>query len=308
MELAALLKRCSILVTNDSGTMHIAAAVGTRIIELSLGAAYFRETGPYGEGHIVIESNIPCHPCDFHTACTHMVCREYITEEGVYKVMEMLLNNEANCRLEDSAGFWERMQVYKSSFDAENFIHYTPLISQTVSKAEIFLSAYYVMWKVVLGGYGIDNLIESSGNVLSVSNIKISKKLKESLLKDIVSLKRLIECAENGIITSKEIENVFINTPDKFKHLCELNEKVSSLDKEIERIGFLVQEIKPIIDIFKYGKEGLEGDDILSLARGTFDLYRKLKTQGLLMVYILECFISNIDNIDCNTLPFMAGM
>jgi ADP-heptose:LPS heptosyltransferase len=55
-QLAALLERCKVLVTNDTGTMHLAAAVGTRIVALFESSAYFRETGPYGTGHRVIQS------------------------------------------------------------------------------------------------------------------------------------------------------------------------------------------------------------------------------------------------------------
>jgi hypothetical protein len=55
-QLAALLERCRILVTNDTGTMHLAAAVGTRVVALFESSAYFRETGPYGPGHRVIQS------------------------------------------------------------------------------------------------------------------------------------------------------------------------------------------------------------------------------------------------------------
>ena len=55
-QLAALLARCSLLVTNDTGTMHVGTAVGTRILALFESSAYFRETGPYGIGHWIIQS------------------------------------------------------------------------------------------------------------------------------------------------------------------------------------------------------------------------------------------------------------
>jgi ADP-heptose:LPS heptosyltransferase len=55
-QLAALLSHCAVLVTNDTGTMHVASAVGPRIVALFESSAYFRETGPYGRGHWVIQS------------------------------------------------------------------------------------------------------------------------------------------------------------------------------------------------------------------------------------------------------------
>lgn len=60
VELASLLKRCSLLVSCDSGPMHLAAAVGTPVIALfrnDLPGKTARRWGPWGKGHSVIEKN-----------------------------------------------------------------------------------------------------------------------------------------------------------------------------------------------------------------------------------------------------------
>ena len=57
-ELAALLKRCSLLISCDSGPMHLAAAVGTPVVALfrnDLPGKIARRWGPRGEGQVVIE-------------------------------------------------------------------------------------------------------------------------------------------------------------------------------------------------------------------------------------------------------------
>lgn len=57
-ELAALLKRCSLVVSGDSGPMHLAACVGTPVVALfrsDLAGKTSRRWGPWGKGHTLIE-------------------------------------------------------------------------------------------------------------------------------------------------------------------------------------------------------------------------------------------------------------
>lgn len=61
-ELAALLERADFLVTNDSGPMHVAVAVGTPVVAL-FGPTDPRKIGPYGDGHEVVRVPVDCAPC-----------------------------------------------------------------------------------------------------------------------------------------------------------------------------------------------------------------------------------------------------
>lgn len=61
-ELVAVIAEARALVTNDSGPMHIAAAVGTPTVAL-FGPTNPRRTGPFGPGHRVIAGRAACSPC-----------------------------------------------------------------------------------------------------------------------------------------------------------------------------------------------------------------------------------------------------
>lgn len=52
-ELATMLTRCQVVVGADTGPLHLAAAVGTKVIGWYFARARVHETGPYGEGHWV---------------------------------------------------------------------------------------------------------------------------------------------------------------------------------------------------------------------------------------------------------------
>ena len=73
MTLAALYERVRLLVSTDTGPMHLGAAVGTPVVALFGPTAPWR-TGPYGEGHTVIRTAPPCSPC-FKRQCDIHRCR-----------------------------------------------------------------------------------------------------------------------------------------------------------------------------------------------------------------------------------------
>jgi heptosyltransferase-1 len=65
--LGGLLARLDLLISGDSGPVHIAAAVGTPTLVL-FGPTEAGRTGPYGEGHRIIRAPAPCEPC-FNRSC-----------------------------------------------------------------------------------------------------------------------------------------------------------------------------------------------------------------------------------------------
>ncbi|MEP6934262.1 MAG: glycosyltransferase family 9 protein, partial [Nitrospirota bacterium] len=82
-QLVGLLSRCQLLLTNDTGPMHIAVGVGTAVIDLSVGHVDHHETGPYGQGHWVIQPDLACSPCGFDQICAHQACKDRLIPEEV---------------------------------------------------------------------------------------------------------------------------------------------------------------------------------------------------------------------------------
>jgi ADP-heptose:LPS heptosyltransferase len=60
--LAGMLARLSLLVCNDSGPMHLAAAVGVRAVAM-FGPTDPRRTGPLGDRHVILTRGLDCAPC-----------------------------------------------------------------------------------------------------------------------------------------------------------------------------------------------------------------------------------------------------
>lgn len=74
-DLPEILAECDLVLTPDTGVMHLAAHLGVPVRAFFLSSAWCFETGPYGEGHIVFQATRSCapcvetRPCSFATAC-----------------------------------------------------------------------------------------------------------------------------------------------------------------------------------------------------------------------------------------------
>lgn len=94
LQLGALLEQCDILVSGDTGPLHIATAVGTRVVAL-FGAADPARTGPVGSGHRVIQAaDVPCLPCRSRSCNnrTYLECMEKIPVSLIFETIRDMLN------------------------------------------------------------------------------------------------------------------------------------------------------------------------------------------------------------------------
>jgi len=95
-ELAGVLAACRALVTNDTGTMHLAAGLGVPVCAVFLATAQPWDTGPYRAGNICLEPDLECHPCAFGRECgREHACRRTVTPEAMYAHVAHLLGGDA---------------------------------------------------------------------------------------------------------------------------------------------------------------------------------------------------------------------
>jgi heptosyltransferase I len=88
-QLVALLEGARVVVANDSGPMHIAAALGRPLVT-PYGPTSPIRTGPYRRLDTVIRLDIPCSPC-FSRRCSHQSCLKWLAPEFVLREVERSL-------------------------------------------------------------------------------------------------------------------------------------------------------------------------------------------------------------------------
>ena len=90
--LTAAMKKCDVIVSNDTGTMHLASAAGVPVVGI-FGSTDPGRTSPLGP-HAIVRSDVRCSPC-FRRTCRsglNYECMEKITVDEVYKAALDLLH------------------------------------------------------------------------------------------------------------------------------------------------------------------------------------------------------------------------
>lgn len=91
LQLAALLRRCALLITNDSGPMHLAAAVGTPVVAV-FGPSDPARVGPYGAGHAALRKEIDCSHCTRRACVRDALCMKAVGVDEVYEAARAVAN------------------------------------------------------------------------------------------------------------------------------------------------------------------------------------------------------------------------
>lgn len=92
-ELTGVLARLRLLVTNDSGPMHVAAALGIPVAAV-FGPTDDRETGPVGDRHRIVREPVHCSPCKLRECPIDHRCMTRIGVDRVLAEAQGLLADE----------------------------------------------------------------------------------------------------------------------------------------------------------------------------------------------------------------------
>jgi heptosyltransferase II len=84
------LRECRLLLTNDTGTMHLAALLGVPVVAI-FGSTEPRLTGPLGNGHMVLRHHVECSPCFLRECPIDFRCMKAVSaQEAADAVLSLL--------------------------------------------------------------------------------------------------------------------------------------------------------------------------------------------------------------------------
>ncbi len=88
-EMMAVISRCHLMITNDSGPMHVAAAFGVPIVAL-FGPTDHTTTAPFSDRCRIVRGKVPCAPCLERTCPTDHQCMDAISVAEVLTAIRNL--------------------------------------------------------------------------------------------------------------------------------------------------------------------------------------------------------------------------
>ena len=299
-ELSGLLEKCEYLVTNDTGTMHLAAALGTKIVGLFFAHAHPYETAPFSPGHIIFQADISCAPCSYGVHCNDIVCVDKVSPHHISAVIENHIVTR-NWNLPSEITTESELKVFETIFDVNNNFKLRPLVRNIFKIEDLFRISYGLLWRAQL-----DSLQGSGGNEMLVNGIcqellrdydcSNLKALDQPLNKKISVLVDIRRIAVAGKSLCRDIIRGVSSGNGNSKKMTQLIEKIIALDEKIEVQGLSNPVIRPLMDMFNKRKENQMGDNACLLAMDTQKVYERLITECEQLELLLKACVQNISD------------
>lgn len=265
-QLAALLRMSDILITGDTGPMHMAVAVGTPVVSMFLASAYGYETGPYSSGNIILQPVLGCGPCNPNKSCARPDCHDHISPELMAELASMRLKEDFTS-LPEGLADPNRVVVYRSYFDEYGFCDLKALNVKTPPKMMRYRNTYRKLWLNDIGGYTFDTDQKSSPSL-------------QVFDQDLEGLEQVVMCAQKGQELIQELQSYVRDASVQGAKLGEVAEKLTAIDHKIEQLGFHYSHLGPLTRMFVFAKENLSGSDALELASEMGRVYEDLERRG----------------------------
>jgi ADP-heptose:LPS heptosyltransferase len=273
--LCGLLGLADLMITNDTGPMHLAAASGTPILSFAIGPVYYCNTGPYGEGHVVFQPRVSCAPCSFAVRCVNPECKEKVSPEAVAEVALRRLRKEplAPGSLPDGPAF-SGCEVYLSGRGDDGLIDYLPLLDRPKTMRFALERAYRRVWGDAL----LSRADPCGGEIPAPSS-------GEGLFPP---LKLLEGYAGEGLAAAREIRRRSGMPGRNIGALRSGLVAIRGVSSRIRELGMAVPELNGLCLMFAYEEENMKASDLSGAARENVEIFGNLLRRTRSLAYLLS--------------------
>ncbi len=273
-ELAAVLERCDVLLTGDTGTMHLAGAVGTLTCSVFVGLGMPWETGVYAEGHVALSSRLACAPCQHNVVCGYPACHGDFPPDWVAALLQRLLRGEPI----DDLPTLPRASLWRTGFDADGVWDMQPLHALPARAEDALAEAYRAVFLRDLSRIALD-----PGRVRERLDRQHGE-WRAALPADLPDgLSRLEALATRACA---RVERMQAHAADPVA-LKRLGDELAAIDARIYASGREQPLLAPLGLTLESGLESLPGTDIETLLGASARCYAGLRGQAEAVLSIL---------------------
>ncbi len=288
--LAAVLEQCELLISNDTGSMHIAAAVDTPTVALFLATALPQETGAYTENTIILQPRIDCAPCSHHVVCPHQRCRQMISVSAVLKAIDHIRGDVVDFSSNSE------LHVFIPAFNRDGMLQLREISRTTLHVDQLVTSAYRILWKQVLDRTPAS--AEEETHFYEISSNAVSEQLELLLTMEKPAaapvtatqlaeyksvLRQVEELGNRGFKAASTLDS----TKDR-DLLRQAVEVISALDGELFQLEMQHQFLRPLCVLYRFNRERMSSDDIRYLALEGRKMYHTVEVRARLLSWLLE--------------------
>lgn len=282
-ELAALAESSDLLLTGDTGTLHVASATGTPSVGLFLAVALPWETGPWLPGCLVLQPDIECSPCSHHVVCPHVMCRDWITiETAAAACLERLA--EDGLAPAPAAGWRDdpRALVWRTVAGDDGLLDLELLGRRPLAAGALIARAYRRLWLERLGRRDrtLPEFDRSLSRWLGAFDGLGDPSFERERREFFEGLARLEELAARGQAWTERVAAQLAAGP-RLSALQEAVAGVQAVDEAILKLELARPTLRPLGVLFRFDRQDLERDrELAELNERMAAVYGELRARA----------------------------
>jgi ADP-heptose:LPS heptosyltransferase len=277
-ELAGVIAHCELLLTGDTGTMHLAGAVGTRSCAIFVGLGTPWETGAYAEGHVALTSRLACAPCRHDVVCGYPACHDDFPPDYVAELLARLLRDDP---LDDLSAL-PRASLWRTAFDPNGVWDLIPLHRRAPDAEELLAEAYRSAFLESFAAIPVQHQLvmqrisQRFGQGPAAWRDRLPPDLPEQLA-------RMAALAQTAIAQVRELERL----GSDLGRLKATADALATCDREIYALARTQPLIAPLGLSLESALESLPESDLDDLLAHSSAAYRELARQTSILNEIL---------------------